>query len=196
MRNVLKERPLIPPSPDRTRWLNPTSPLDMGRIYGVRIGIRMGLLYALLMALLFIVAGSISQLGTIPVRPDFGAMVEAITHSYQVAGGMALLLLGTGIVAAVPSGAIVGVLGGAVIGVSYLPFPSRLSRRQALAWGAVRSLLVTALFAPFMWGVIRTFTGEDPLLLGLLWTLPMVLAFVGFWWVAYRVNEKLPTLSN
>jgi hypothetical protein len=191
MRNLSKERPFIPPSPDRTRWLNPTSPLDMGRIYGVRMGIRMGLLYALLMALLFIVAGSITQIGTMTVRPDFGTMVEAIGDSYRIAGGMALVLLGMGIVAAVPMGAIVGVLGGALIGLSYLPFSRRLSHRQALLWGAVRSLVVTALFAPFMWGVLTTFMGEEPLLLGVLWVLPVGLAFADFWWVAYKVNQKL-----
>jgi len=132
---------------------------------------------------------------------DFGQVFEDIVRSYFQFFVTAIfaILLG-GFPAAIP-----GAIGGGIIGYTFRFFKTRCSPKRAVGYGFLISLvlLVVRILLPYI-------LLPDALLEGLpffevlrgdladlgwwiFWYAPNIGAFFGFWWVAYKLNEKMPT---
>jgi hypothetical protein len=89
----------------------------------------------------------------------------------------------------------VGVTGGAIIGAIFrYGVRRKLRPRTAIFYGFWMSLFLLA-GRSLLWGCYYLLTPSTWLdqLSWLIWFGPNLIAFFGLWWVAYKVNQKMPT---
>jgi hypothetical protein len=89
-----------------------------------------------------------------------------------------------------------GVIGGAMIGMIFRYWIiERLSISQVIRYGVVISLGLVglSLLVGAMFSNGYTINRFNETFVWFAWFIPHILAFLGFWWLVYRVNSKMPT---
>jgi hypothetical protein len=188
----VNESPASPLASQESVPVRPFNPVVEGMKKGAMIALSLALIYAFAVPLFF--AAMDQQLPGAPPNnlQDGSAVTHSIANTYGaalMAGGMAFLIGG------IPA-FIFGVIGGGIIGAIFrYGVKRRLSLTQVLLYGFLMSvsivgirilllvqsegadLLASELTDPFFWVMVAG---------------PMILASLGFWWVAYQVNQKMP----
>lgn len=192
----------IPPEADDSASTNPLfqysipadtfNPVQAGIGVGSKVALALAGLYAIGVALFFV----ITEWDVIPS--------EDLRDFWMVAGAIANIYAGTAMVAGVAvvfggiPAVIIGAIGGGVIGYTFRFIKKPLSTPQAIHYGFWISLFLLVVRI----GVLAGVNGFDALgdslhdgMMWMVWYAPNLIAFFGFWWVAYKLNEKLPTPS-
>lgn len=159
---------------------------------GIGLGAKAALVLAGLYTLgvaLFIVSTEWNTFPTENIR-DIGVVGEAILDVYMgvvMVAGVALVIGG------IPA-VIIGVIGGGLIGWTFHFIKTRISTPHAIHYGFWVSLLLLVVRIGLLAGTIAPL--DDTLndqMMWMIWFAPNLIAFFGFWWVTYKLNEHIPT---
>jgi hypothetical protein len=153
-------------------------PIQEGIGLGAKAALVLAGLYGIVVTLLI----SVTEWNRIPPGNlrDMGVVM---------AGGMSLVIGG------VPA-VVVGAIGGGLNGWTFRFSKTRMSTALAIYYGFWISLLllVVRIGMVAVWGGLATLSDNlDDQMMWLMWFAPNLIAFFGFWWVAYKLNEKMPT---
>lgn len=178
----MEERPLSPPLLNDAIVPSTTNPIREGIIKGAMVALVIAALYALAVPIVLLMMNE-----ALPQLPG----ADSATNPYLAAlimSGMALLVGG------IPA-LIFGAIGGGIIGAVFRYWVKhRLSSAKALLYGFGMSFSIVVIRLAMLIqgeGIPDGDTLADPLF----WIMvmgPMIGAFLGFWWVAYQVNTKMP----
>jgi hypothetical protein len=177
---------------------------NTGTTLGIKVALKLSVLYILGFYLLIAVLALFDPTTIFDGNLRDGERVlESIVTGYTSLIVMGTLML---VVGGFPA-AIIGAIGGGFIGYTYGFFKTKLCPNHAIAYGFLISLilLVIRIFLPYLL-LTDVLYGQLPLTEALqrhlvdfgwwiFWYTPNLIAFFGFWWVAYQLNEKMPTLS-
>jgi len=97
------------------------------------------------------------------------------------------------LIVGVPTAAILGLIGGALLGIPFIGGNQRLTKRNILGLGMIRSLPLAVIYALCMHWMFG-WLGGGLATEWILWIIPGMIAFFGFWWVTVKINERMPTL--
>ena len=189
----MNESPAPPISFQDSIPAHPFNPIVEGMKKGAVASISIAVFYALTVPLLFSLMNPGFPSPTPPATlQDGDAAVSAVASNY----GSVLMVGGLALVAGGIPALVFGIIGGGVIGVVFRYYiRQQVSSTLALLYGFWISLAIVSI--RFLMLIQRddspfsAFNLADPLF----WVMvmgPMIGAFLGFWWVAYQVNSKMP----
>lgn len=178
----MNETPASPVTSQDSILAKPVNPIWEGMKKGAIVALGIAVLYALAVPMGLLLLNE-------PLPPLPGA--DASTNPFLAAlvmSGMALLVGG------IPA-LILGAIGGGIIGAIFrYGVKHQVSTARALFYGFCISLAIVSIRLIMLIqsdNVLEGNTLADPLF----WVMvigPMLGAFLGFWWVAYQVNAKMP----
>jgi hypothetical protein len=185
----MDERPMAPPPSQDSTPPKAIDPVMEGITFGIQAALVLVGVYVVGL-LLFIIATEWRTFDFEDIR-DFGAVAAEVVDFYMGSAmviGLALVLGG------VPA-LFVGFLGGAFIGWTFRFINKRLPFQQALLYGFGISLLLLGVRlggAALFRGLEQVNDDLTDTFMWLAWFAPNLIAFFGFWWVAYQLNEQMP----
>ena len=183
----------IPVASTSFRYSIPTdtfNPVKEGAWLGAKTALFCSCWYALCIVT-FIFLQESDKLFTINIR-DIGAVGLFIVSFYL---GVVFLTALFCIIGAIPA-VIIGTIGGAMIGVTFHFIPRKFTPIQAMlcSFGLSLFSLTIRIGVVHSWLKIDFFWDiETNMVIWGVWFLPNLIAFFGLWWVAYKVNQKIPS---
>lgn len=188
----MKETVLSSPSSNDLMPAKPFNPIWEGMKKGAIVALIIAALYALAVPVLF---ATMNQSLPLSAPSDNGQ--PATAEVVPLANRIGSVLRSTGfalLVGGIPA-LILGAIGGGIIGAVFrYGVKHRVSTARALLYGFCMSLGIVSIRLVMLIqseGALDGTTLADPLF----WVMvmgPMIGAFLGFWWVAYQVNTKMP----
>lgn len=189
----VNETPASPVAFQDSISAKPFNPIWEGMKKGAIVALALAALYALAVPLFFAAMNQSLPMTSAPENLQEGETVaNAVGNPYVnalLAGGRAFLVGG------IPA-FIFGIIGGGLIGASFRYWVKRrLSLMQILLYGLGISLTIVGIRILLLMGS----QGFPPTGVGItepsFWigvAGPMIIASLGFWWVGYQVNTKMP----
>lgn len=186
----MNETPSSPPILQAPMAPHRYNPILEGLLKGAIAALTLALLYAFGVPLLFALMNQSLPFDSPTNLQDGGEVATTIANNY----GNALMVGGmTFLIGAIPA-LIFGLIGGGIIGAIFrYGVKRRLSLQQVLLYGFGISF---AIVGSRLFFIIQSEGSDFSILDPLFWILvagPMIAAFLGFWWVMYQVNQKMPS---
>jgi hypothetical protein len=186
----MNETPVAPPSFQYSTTYDTCDPLKEGFKLGCTSAAFLALVYAISIPVLFVL---IQPFFTFMNVRDIESLSRDIANLYSGSLVFVIIVYGIGVGPAV----IIGGFSGFIIGYIFeFLIETRLSFIRAVWYGFCISLCMLALRLWLGW----EFRNAPPFIndmkdfvLWVVWIIPNIIAFFGFWWVTYKVNTKMPT---
>lgn len=135
----------------------------------------------------------------VPIVPaDIRSLGNLIQHIAFIYGGSLIFWIGAFIIGGIPA-MIMGSVGGGIIGATFrYVVKQRLSFYYVLQYGfwlsffflILRIIVGSGIMNDNVLNIRSPFNDPSS---WVVWYIPNLIAFFGFWWVAYKINKKMPT---